>query len=572
MSSFLLTPVLGTGLLLMGLLVPSGSFIAWLRAAPPDMLDQLIRGATLFKIGLVALGLFLIVLSRLPIWDAPRQTVTPVPPRHGAFAVAILVTMLIVATGVRLYGLDSGLWYDEILTNVRYARIPFGEIVSTYDTQNQHFLYSVLAHASFRIFGESAWALRLPAAVFGIGSIWAVYLLGRQVAGIREALIAAGFLTFSYHHVWFSQNARGYSALLFWALLSSWLLLRALRDGRPHLWLLYAVVAALGIYTHSTMLFLVAGHLLIYGFAAFRRPADMRRRGWTGFLLGFGLTGLLTFQLYALVLPQMFGGTLLQGARNTVTTWKNPVWTFFELLQAMDISFPARIAAILVVLLFGAGFLAYCRDNVVVVQLFVLPPVIAALTILTMGHPLFPRSFFSSIGFAALILARGSMVLGRLTAGWLRVPVPHVHLVGTAFAVVLIVLSATSVPLAYAPKQDYLGALRYVKEMQRPGDTVTTVGVTTLAYSSFYHVDWKGVETLEDLNAARAGSARTWLLYTLPVHLQSEYADIMKSVQQDFHVVKQFYGTLGGGTIFVCRSDAAPAGSGAGGAARSSRD
>src|SRR5207237_6299830 len=125
-------------------------------------------------------------------------------------------------------------------------------------------LYTVMAHASFRIFGEGAWALRLPAVLFGTGSIVALYLLARQVATRAEALFASALFTFSYHHVWFSQNARGYSGLLFWTLISSWFLIRALREDRAFLWLAYAVTASLGIYTHITLMFIIAGQAARY--------------------------------------------------------------------------------------------------------------------------------------------------------------------------------------------------------------------------------------------------------------------------------------------------------------------
>ena len=79
------------------------------------------------------------------------------------------------------------------------------------------------------IFGDGPAALRLPAVLFGVASIAALYLFARRVTTVREALVAAALMTVSYHHIWFSQNARGYSALLFWTLVSSWLFARALR-------------------------------------------------------------------------------------------------------------------------------------------------------------------------------------------------------------------------------------------------------------------------------------------------------------------------------------------------------
>src|SRR5262249_10083457 len=151
----------------------------------------------------------------------------PVPwGRTEKFAIGGLV---VCALGLRLYDLGDGLWYDEIRTLVGYVRQPVGVIVSTFESQNQHLLYSLLARLSVAVLGESAWSLRLPAAVFGAASIWAAYWFGRLVTGRREALLAAGLLTFSYHHVWFSQNARGYSGLLCLTLVASGLFLRLLR-------------------------------------------------------------------------------------------------------------------------------------------------------------------------------------------------------------------------------------------------------------------------------------------------------------------------------------------------------
>ena len=109
------------------------------------------------------------------------------------------------------------------------------EIVTKFDSENQHFLFSILAHYSIQIFGDNAWALRLPAVFFGTGSIIASYLVGREVTDIPEALLATALVAFSYHQIWFSQNARGYTGLLFWTLISSWFLIRGFKDNRTRL-------------------------------------------------------------------------------------------------------------------------------------------------------------------------------------------------------------------------------------------------------------------------------------------------------------------------------------------------
>ncbi len=194
----------------------------------------------------------------------PANTTMPATLRSGDIAANFVLVIAAIATAIRFYQLDAGLWVDEIMTYVNYANQPFGVLVSTYDSQNHHILYSLFTHASFLIFGEGAWSLRLPAVLFGVGSILALYVFAREFVARREAVLSAALLAFSYHHVWFSQNARGYTALLFFSLLSSWMLVRALREQRLSLWLWYAVFAALGVYVHMTMLFMVIGHFLIF--------------------------------------------------------------------------------------------------------------------------------------------------------------------------------------------------------------------------------------------------------------------------------------------------------------------
>src|SRR5205085_12302900 len=61
-----------------------------------------------------------------------------------------LAGILLLGAALRFTGLSSGLWYDEIATLVRYVRRPLLDIVTRFDTQNQHMLYSILAHASVR--------------------------------------------------------------------------------------------------------------------------------------------------------------------------------------------------------------------------------------------------------------------------------------------------------------------------------------------------------------------------------------------------------------------------------------
>jgi hypothetical protein len=244
-----------------------------------------------------------------------------------------------------------------------------------------------------------------------------------------------------------------------------------------------------------------------------------------------------------------------QGAESTVAAWKNPVWTLLEFMKSIEIGFATSAAAIALFLVFSTGLLSFIRTKPVFAQLLVLPVLITTITLLGLGHPLWPRVFFFAVGFAALMIVRGTTKVSNAAARLLYLSPARSALIGTVLCSGLIFASARSIPHVYGPKQDFLGALAYVREMAEPDDAIATVGVTTYAYKDLYRIGWESVETLADLNSLRSRSKRTWLLYTLPLHMDSVYPEIMSTVRRDFHIVKEFHGTLGGGAIIVCRSD-----------------
>src|SRR5205823_3032592 len=156
--------------------------------------------------------------------------------------------------------------------------------------------------ASVNTFGEHPWTLRLPALFFGVASIWALFLLGRRLLGTREALLACGLMTLSYHHIWFSQNARGYSGLLCFSILATWFWLEA-RDRHSWTWWGgYVTTVIAGMMLHTTMAFVVAAHVFVYLLDLLASP--QRRSIWWQPLLAWTLAVTVTAQIFALALPE----------------------------------------------------------------------------------------------------------------------------------------------------------------------------------------------------------------------------------------------------------------------------
>jgi len=534
--------------------------MSWLRSTslgelPTALVDQLMVGGMLLKIGCLVLGLFLIGVGRLNIWEGKDHDGQQDKHTKGPTYPWIILSLVGCAIALRLHELGAGLWYDEIVTYVKYVKMPMGDLLTTYDSENQHFLFSAMAHLCFLLFGDHVWAIRLPAVIFGVGSIWAVYELGRQVGSEKEGILAAALLTFSYHHIWFSQNARGYSGLLFWTLLSSWIFLRALPGYKAQRWMLYAAAVALGMYTHATMLFVVMGHFVVFVVHVFRQPIDTRSKNWAGLVLGFVFSGLLTFQLYSLVIPQLLD---TMGMTTSVRDWNSPLWTLLEIIKGLKIGFIIGI----VVLVGGGtiiamGLWSFYKETPAFVGIMLIPGILGPALVLSSGHPLWPRFFFFLAGFGVLTLIRGLLIFGTRLGKLFQANHPKLQPIGMVLCILTISLSAISIAWAYGPKQDFGGALTFVENKREPTDAVVSVGLATFTYQKLYGKNWQQAATIQELNAIRLQNTRTWVVYTMPLHLESYFPEILSSLESEFELVEIFPGTLGGGAVFVSRSSSA---------------
>jgi len=177
---------------------------------------------------------------------------------------------------------------------------------------------------------------------------------------------------------------------------------------------------------------------------------------------------------------------------------------------------------------------------------------------LIIGHNLWPRFFFFCMGFALLITVHGAMELPRLIGRIAPRVTRWSPKLGYALSGLIIAASAVTVPRCYAlPKQDFTGAMAYVEQQRRPGDTVIVVGLAEHVYPVYYAPSWPVAQDEKQLAALRSPAGRTFVVYTLPIELRAVHPDIWKTLQTDFETDHVFWGTLGGGEVYVCRSRAA---------------
>jgi mannosyltransferase len=468
----------------------------------------------------------------------------------------VLAAILFVGAALRIYGLDSGLWYDEIVTLIESVRPPLREIVTHFPSNNDHLLYSVLGHLSIGMFGEHAWSLRLPAFLFGLLSLPLVYILGIGITNRFEASAAAALLAISYHHIWFSQNARGYTILLFCALFATHLLLRGLRTNRRSDFVAYAIVSALGAYAHlTTVLVAVAQAIVVAAHLLASHESRLVASGWANAAIGFALAGLLTVLFYLPLLSDVGAFFTRPSEYKSVAT---AGWAILETWKGLQLGYTTGAGLLAGALVFLVGLWSYLRRSPTVVALFFAPPLLLLVTAVLLQRPIFPRFFFFASGFALLVIMRGVVVIANLIARPLKHQSLRHHpervlrvLAFTGIATV----SVLALPAGYRhPKQDYEGVLNYVVTQIQPGAFIANIGSgTSYPFQKYYNRQWQRLRTAAELESVQEQYATVWLLYTFKRYIEALEPEIMSLVRTTCVEVKTFQGTIVGGNIVLAK-------------------
>lgn len=129
-----------------------------------------------------------------------------------------LVLILLVASILRFYKLNfQSLWLDEIYTmNITNPINSFANIITEVNSREGFpYLYFILIKIFYFIFGYSPIVTRGFSAIMGIASVYAIYLLAKELYGKNVGLYAALLLTFSEYCIAESQDARPYSFYMF---------------------------------------------------------------------------------------------------------------------------------------------------------------------------------------------------------------------------------------------------------------------------------------------------------------------------------------------------------------------
>ncbi len=204
------------------------------------------KKTSVYLVAIVIVGFFLriLLLTHQSIWIDELYTL-----KVGGNALSLLPTYFSYKDGV----------YNNISS-------PIYDYKGWQGFSSHQPLFFTLIGLSFKLFGINVFAMRIVSVIFGTLTIFLLYFFAELFYNRQVSLLAAFIFAIAPLQIHYGQDARPYALLTFLVLISSYALIRALRDHKMHWWISYCIFAALTLYTHTYGIFAIFFQLvyLIY--------------------------------------------------------------------------------------------------------------------------------------------------------------------------------------------------------------------------------------------------------------------------------------------------------------------
>lgn len=357
--------------------------------------------------------------------------------------------LLLLAFALRVYRLGAqSLWYDEAVS-AQVAAKGLAELTRWTANDIQPPLYYYILSGWTRVAGHGEWALRFPSAIFGVLTVAMLWSLGRRIfgrgtAGTLAAALAALLAAISPLYLYYGQEARMYTQLVFFAALAGYALWRALESNRRRLWAGFVLAALAALYTHYFALFL----LVAYGLCAFGFLVMRRRKAspWLAALAAFVLIAVGYFPwLPAMLTRYRVDASYWQGELKLGEALRHIAISFTSgapetALESVAVQWLPWFGFALLVALAGLALTAWRGRTAVLVTVLVLPVILVVL--LASQNPKFNPRYLMLVSPAYVLLLAGGAAAWLGLAGKRRVWLVAAPAVILAPALVVAVLGA----------------------------------------------------------------------------------------------------------------------------------
>lgn len=166
----------------------------------------------------------------------------------------IVSVLTITAFLIRLLNIDkdSGLWFDEMSTYIFSSeKFPFGVLKALLNHDAHMPLYYLCLNLWMKLFGNSDVLLRLFSVIFGALAIPALYYLGKTYKSKKLGYFVAALGCLSPVLIYYSQEVRFYSVVVFLSIVSLILFLKLVDKSEKRYLILFHLTNLILLYTYS---------------------------------------------------------------------------------------------------------------------------------------------------------------------------------------------------------------------------------------------------------------------------------------------------------------------------------
>lgn len=238
--------------------------------------------------------------------------------------------VLVAALALRLISLNQSLWLDEGINILAAKNFSFLGMITQYAQADFHPPgWFIILWVWTKLFGYSEIATRIPSVIFGVITIYVIYLIGKKMVSKNLGLITAILLSVNPLHIYYSQEARMYSLAALAVSVNILFLLKLVKGEKLNI--LFLSLSNLAIFASDYLAY------FIFPAEGFFLLLTYKKEIIKKWLMAFAIAALLGIWWLPIFFQQLNTGSI---ASANLPTWKFVTGTFdFKTLPLTFVKF-----------------------------------------------------------------------------------------------------------------------------------------------------------------------------------------------------------------------------------------
>lgn len=222
----------------------------------------------------------------------------------------MILLILLLGLILRVISLNQSLWLDEGINIMAAKSFSFLGMITQYATADFHPPgWFAILWIWGKLFGYSEATVRMPSVIFGVLSIYIIYLIGKKLVSRNLGLLTALLLAINPLHIYYSQEARMYALATLAVAINIFLLVKMVRREKVNIILLI----------FSNLFVLLSDYIAYFIFPAQFFFLILKKDLLKKWVLAFLIAVILNFWWWPVFLRQLDVGAT---ASANLPTWK----------------------------------------------------------------------------------------------------------------------------------------------------------------------------------------------------------------------------------------------------------